>query len=805
MDRLRQDLKHGIRMLRRTPGFTLVALVVFALGIGANAAIFSVVHAVLLQPLPYPDASHLVRVWHTPPQSGFPGVKTFAVSNANYLDWEAQNHVFEKMALIHFANLNWAGDGGEPQAIPAARVTPDFFSVLGASPALGRTLTADDFRPGTEPAIVLGDALWRTRFGSDPRVVGREIRLNDRMVRVVGVMRPADRLPDYASAWVPFVMDAKERAMRVNHNCVTVARLKRGVGLAAAQSEMNVISDRLARQYPEDDAGWGALVVPLREDLVGDVRPLLLVLLGAVGFVLLIACANVGNLMLARTLGRRREIAVRAALGASRPRLLGQLIAESLLLSVAGGALGLALATFGLPSLVALLADRLPRAAEVRLSVPVLAFAAGLSVLTGVLAGIVPAWGAMRADLAHALQQGAARGASEAGRRTRSLLVMAEVALSLVLLTGAGLLVRSLWLLNRVDPGFDPRGVARIAVILPDAPYGDGARRTAFFQALLERLRALPGVEAAGAATNLPLNGGSNFPVAFEGRPAPPVSEQPNVMTEIVAGDYFRTLRIPLKRGRTFDAHDDADAPGVVIVSEAMARRFWPGEDAIGKRLTTAFFPEKTREVVGIVGDVKLRGLEVREPVSAMYMPLAQIPAPGMELAMRTRTPGATLKAAAAAVRALDPAQPIIESGSLEDLVATSLAQQRFGVQLLGGFSLLALVLAAVGIASVLAYSVRRRRREIGIRMALGARTETVLGMIVLQGMRTTLAGVAVGLVGAVALARLLGALLYGVGPADPATLGAVAALLCLVALAACLVPALRAGRIDPLRVLREE
>lgn len=804
MDHLLKDLKHGARMLRRTPGFTLVALAVFALGIGANAAIFSVVHAVLLEPLPYPDASRLVRVWHTPPQSGFPGVRTFAVSNANYLDWEAQNHVFEKMALIRYTSLNWAGDG-EPQAIPAARVTENFFAVLGASPALGRTLTPDDFRPGAEPVIVLGDALWRTRFGADPGAVGREIRLNDRPYRVVGVLRPADRLPDFASAWVPFLMDAKERAVRVNHNCLTVARLKPGVRLAAAQSEMSVISDRLARQYPDDDAGWGALVVPLREDLVGDVRPLLLVLLGAVGFVLLIACANVGNLMLARTLGRRREIAVRAALGASRRRLLGQLIVESLLLSVVGGALGLALATFGLPSLVALLADRLPRAAEVRVSVPVLAFTTAVSALTGLLAGIAPAWGAMRADLAHALQQGAARGTSEAGRRVRSALVVAEVALALVLLTGAGLLVRSLWLLSRVDPGFDPRDVVRMAVILPDARYGDGARRTAFFHALLERVRALPRVEAVGATTSLPLNGASNWPVAFEGRPAPPVSQQPNVMTEVVAGDYFRTLRIPLKRGRAFDAHDDADAPGVVIVSEAMARRFWPGEDAIGKRLTTAFFPEKTREVVGIVGDVKLRGLEVREPVSAMYVPFAQIPAPGMELAIRTQTPGATLKAAAAAARALDPGQPVLESGSLEQIVATSLSQQRFGMQLLGGFAALALVLAAVGIGSVLAYSVRRRRREIGIRIALGARTETVLGMVVLQGMRATLAGVAVGLVGAVALARLLGALLYGVGPADPATLAAVVAVLCLVALAACLVPALRAGRIDPLRVLREE
>jgi predicted permease len=611
-------------------------------------------------------------------------------------------------------------------------------------------------------------------------------------------------MPDFANAWVPLVWEAGERAVRNNHNRMVIARLKPGVSLAQAQSEMSVISERLAGEYPEDDKGWGAVVLPLRDDLVGDVKPLLLVLLGAVGFVLLIACANVANLMLARTLARRKEIAVRGALGASRGRLLAQLLTESLVLSLAGGASGLLLASLGVDAIVALLADQLPRAAEVHVSAPVLLFTLFVSVLTGILSGIAPAWNATNPDIARSLRLGSSRGGSEAGGRTRGLLVISEVALSLVLLIGAGLLIRSLWLLQRVDPGFDPKNLVRAAISLPKAKYGEPERRIAFFRSLIDRVRAIPGVESVAATSDIPLTGTSNWPVAIEGKPTPPVSQQPNVVTEVVAGDYFRTMRIPLLRGRSFSLSDGPDAPPVVIISDSMAKRFWPGEDAIGKRLTSVFAGEKPREVVGIVGDVKLNGLEVREPVPAMYMPFEQNTGPGMELAVRSRVPN-VLAAAIAAVHAVDPDQPILESGTVEQLLRDSLSRQRFAMLLLGGFAALAILLAAVGIYSVLAYGVRRRRREIGIRMALGAQAGAVLRMIVLQGMRTALVGVAIGLAAALALGRVLASLLYGVRASDPATYAAVAALLCAVALAASLLPAMRAARIDPVRTLRDE
>ncbi|HEX4439091.1 MAG TPA: ABC transporter permease [Thermoanaerobaculia bacterium] len=802
MGRLGQDLRHGIRLLARNPGFAVAALLVLALGIGANAAIFSVVNGVLLEPLPYPEPSRLVRVWHTPPPEGFPGLKTFAVSPANYLDWEAQNQVFEKMAIIGFTSLNLTGDRA-PESVRAARVSGDFFAVLGSKPLLGRTLGPGDAENGGR-VIVLGHAFWQSHFGGDPGVVGRDIRLDGEPYRVAGVMGPRERTPDFASAWVPLVWSAKERAVRSNHNRIVIARMKPGVSLAQAQSAMNVVSERLAQQYPEDDKGWGAVVKPLRDDLVGDVKPLLLVLLGAVGFVLLIACANVANLMLARTLARRKEIAVRGALGASRGRLLAQLLTESLVLSLAGGALGLVLASLGVDAIVALLAGQLPGSAEVHLSVPVLLFTLSLSILTGVLSGIAPAWGATRPDIARSLRLGSSRGGSEAGGRTRGLLVVSEVALSLVLLIGAGLLIRSLWLLQRVDPGFDPKNLSRMAIDLPESKYGDPQRRAAFFHALLDKARAVPGVEAAALVSDLPLTGTSNWPVAFEGRPTPPVSQQPNVVTAIVAGDYFRTMRIPILSGRAFSTSDGPDAPGAVVISQSMAQRFWPGEDPIGKRFTTYFASDKPRQVVGIVGDVKLHGLDVREPVPAMYLPLEQVPTSEMELAIRSRVPN-VLTAAIAAVRALDPDQPILESGTVEQLLRDSLSRQRFAMLLLGGFAALAILLAAVGIYSVLAYGVRRRRREIGIRMALGAQTGAVLRMIVLQGMRTALVGVAIGLTAALALGRVLASLLYGVRASDPATFAAVAALLCAVALAASLLPAMRAARIDPIRTLRDE
>jgi predicted permease len=799
-----QDLRRGFRTLVKSPGFSVAAIVVLALGIGANTAIFSVVNGVLLQPLPFPDSARLVRIWHTPPQSGFPGLRTFAVSPANFLDWERQSRSFEGMALIRFTGLNLTG-GASPEALSAAQVTSDFFSVLRARAVLGRTFNKPETEPGAEPTAVLSHDLWKTRFGGDPAIVGRDIRLDDRLYRVIGVMGPRVRLPEFAQLWIPYDWTPEQRAMRGNHNCLVVARLKPGVERGAAQTEMSVISDRLARQYPEEDAGWGALVVPLREDLVADVKPVLLVLLGAVGFVLLIACANIANLVLARTLGRRRELAVRSALGATRGRLVQQLLSETLLLSLAGGALGLFLARFGVDAIVAFLADDLPRSAEVALDARVLAFTFVLAVATGVLAGIVPAWRLTRGDVAGPLRQGAGRtvGEGDPGSRTRGLLVVSEVALSLVLLVGAGLMVRSLWLLQRVDPGFDSRNVVTMHVDLPKSKYAEPARQHAFVAQLLERLRAVPAVEAAGAVSDLPLTGNQNWPIAIEGRPAPPVAEQPNVVTSIVAGDYFRALRIRLVDGRLFTPADTADTPAVILVSESMAKRFWPGESALHKRLTTAFFPGP-REVVGIVADLKQQGLEVREPVSAMYLPESQFPFRGIDLAIRTTSPGVAA-AAVSAVRALDSDLPVLRVGSLEAIRMGSISRQRFGMILLAGFAGLALLLAAVGISSVLAYSVRRRRREIGIRIALGARTSDVLRMVIVQGMRPALLGMAVGVAGALALGRVLSSLIFGIRASDPATFAAVAVLLGAIAVLACFVPARRAAGVSPTVALRDD
>ncbi|HYK41029.1 MAG TPA: ABC transporter permease [Thermoanaerobaculia bacterium] len=804
MKTLLRDLRHGLRLLAKSPGFTAAAVALLALGIGANSAIFSLVNAILVQPLPYPEANRLVRVWHTPPQSSFPGLKTFSVSPANFLDWQAQNHVFEKMGLSHFRSLNLTGDG-RPEAVQTAEVNRDFFDAVGVTPLYGRAFTAEEDAPGGPHVVVLGYQFWQARFGGERSIVGREIRLNDQPYKVIGVMGPRVRVPGFAQAWVPLAWDAKQRAVRGNHNCAVIARLKNGVDVGRAQTEMNLISARLAAQYPEDDAGWGALVLPLQEDLVGDVRPLLLVLLGSVAFVLLIACANVANLVLARTLGRRKEIAIRGALGASRSRLVRQLIAETVLLSLLGGAIGLVLAGLGAGTLTKLLADQIPASTVVQLDVPVLLFTLVICVLTGVLAGIAPAWRLTRADVADSLKQGTGRtDADSGGGKARNFLVVAEVALSLVLLVGAGLLIRSLWMVRQIDPGFDPHDVVKMTVILPKNKYPEPAQKLAFYRQLLDKLRALPGAESVGAASNLPLTNNDNWPVAIEGRPVVPVGQQPNVVSTVIAGDYLKVLRMRVLRGRAFTDADRSDSPGVILISESMAKRFWPGEDPLGKRLVTTFFPDKVREVVGVVNDVKLNGLELKEPVPAMYLPMAQFPYEGMDLAIRSKTSGIAA-GAIAAVRQVDPDQPVLQAGTLEDLLSDSLSQRRFGMTLFAAFAALALLLAAVGIYSVLSYAVRRRGQEIGLRMALGAQASDVLRLIVSQGMRPTLGGVLVGLGGSLALSRVLAGLVFGVSATDPATIAAVAFVLCLVALAACLLPAMRATRMDPLAALRNE
>ena len=814
MTKLLQDLRYGLRVLRKSPGFAAVAMLVLALGIGANTAIFSVVNAVLLRPLPFEDPARIVHVWHVPPPKSFPGITRFSVSTANYIDWRRQNDVFEDMAIYTGSSMNLTG-GDKAESLMAATVAPNFFSVLGVKPLLGRTFLAGEDEPGQNHKVVLTHAFWQSRFGGDRNIVGKQITLDDEPYTVVGVMGPKFMYPMWEEKlWTPLTLSAKERVVRGEHHSIVIARLKRGVDIKQAQTEMSTISDRLARQYPEDDKDWGAVVVPLREDIVGDVRPALLVLLGAVAFVLLIACANVANLLLARALARSKEIAIRTALGASRVRLIQQLMFETILLALGGGVAGLLVAKFGVDLIVHFLAQQLPRATEISLDASVLGFTLAISLLTGIIAGIVPSWKLSKANVNETLKQGLGRAGDSGGNRTRSVLVVCEVALSLVLLAGAGLMIRSLWNLRSTNPGFDARNVLTFSLPIPRTRYKSPTEEINFWNQALARIRALPGVETAAAVDDLPFNGGSHQPIAIEGRPAVAMSEQPEVDVRVISTGYLRAMHIPLVRGRDFNEGDTADKPGAILISEAMAKRFWPNEDALGKRLTMTFAPEKIREVVGIVGDVKLDGLDQAELNSAIYEPLAQISAPpsgewrsfGLDVVVRTTTPPATLVSAVTnSVHEIDPQQAVAHVMTMDQFMAESISPQRFNMLLLATFAGLALVLAAIGIYSVLSYAVRRRVREIGIRMALGAQIRDVLRLVVFEGMKPAVAGMLIGLTGALLLGRVLAKLVFGVKTTDPATFAAVSILLLAVALLATAVPAYRATRVDPMRTLRDE
>jgi len=802
-----QDARYGLRALARTPGFALAAVLTLALGIGANTAIFSVVNTVLLRPLPYEHASSIVKVWHTPPQSSFPGMTRFSLSPANYLDWHRQNTVFEHFAAYHFESYNFA-TAERPEAVMAASVAPEFFSVLRFQPLLGRAFTPQEAEPGNDKVVVLGHRFWQSRLNGSTRALGEKIRLNGESYTVIGVMPAGFRFPDWAELWTPLAWSSKDRAVRDDHNYLSIARLKPDASVAQAQAELSAIAARLEQQYPEANKGWGALVVPLRTDVVGDVQPALLVLLGAVAFVLLIACANVANLVLARTLARRKEIALRAALGASRRRILQQILCETVLLALAGGTLGFFLAFYSVDGIIAFLGDQLPRATEIHIDRWVLAFTGCISILTGIAAGIAPALRLTRVDLNEALKQGMGKtSADSGGTRTRSVLVIAEVAISLVLLIGAGLMIRTLAMLRSVNPGFDPSSVVGMTLATPQTKYATEAQRAAFFDRVLGRVRTLPGVESAAAVSSLPLTGsGSTQPLQIDGRPVVPLSEQPQVAVREITPGYLKTMRIPLVRGRDIDSSDVAGRPNVVLVSQSMAEKFWPNEEVIGRRLTLSFVPGVVREIVGVVGDVKQESLAVLEPSPTIYQPLAQRPSPWMTLVVRTPAEtGSVVRAVAGAIAEVDPEQPILEVKTAGEIVDGSVAQQRFSMLLLAVFAGFALILAGMGIYGVLAYIVRGRVREIGIRIALGAQRADVLWMVLRYGLKLALAGLVIGTVAALGLTRLLTGLLFGVQPADPLTFAAAAGLLCAIALLACYFPARRAMRIDPMAALRFE
>jgi len=814
MRNLWNDLRFGLRILRRNPGFTLAAIVVLALGIGANTAIFSIVNAVLLRPLPYENPSRIMQVWHVPPAKSFPGMTLFSVSAANYLDWQSQNRTFEHLAAYGFASFN-VGGGERPEAIRGATVEPDFFSILGVRPVQGRVFAPDENHPGHGHVIILGNKLWRDQFASDSGIVGRNILLDGETYTVVGVMAPKFKFPDWADFWIPMAWSDQNRAVRGNHNYLAIGQLKPGVSVEQAKADLSTISARLEQQYPEDDKGWGATVIPLREQIVGDVRPALLVLLGAVAFVLLIACANVANLVLAKTLARRKEIAIRTSLGASRAVVLRQILAETLLLSLAGGALGLLLARVGISLIQKFLADRLPPSTEIALDAQVLAFTLFLALFAGILAGLLPSLRFTRTDVNEALKQSQRGSSDSGGGRTRGLLVVAEVALSLVLLIGAGLMIRSLLQLGSVRPGFDANNVLTATLTVPAKKFANPAAQTGFFDQVLRQIRATPGVESAGQIDSLPMDGGgSHQPVAVEGQPVVPMADQPEVDVRMISTGYLQAMRIPLLRGRDLNDSDVVDRSHVVVISDSMAKRFWPNENPLGKHIGLTFFADGPREVVGVVGDVKEDSLDQTRPRETLYWPVNQLTVPasqtwrsfGMSLAVRTSVdPSGLISAVTSAVHQVDPEIPVVSAVTMEGLLSASLSPQRFNVLLLGAFAGLALVLAAVGIYSVLAYTVRRRVREIGIRMALGATDSDVLQMVVADGMKPILLGVGIGLAAALALSRVVASLIFGVRPTDPLTFAGVSVLLVIVGLLATVLPAYRATRIEPIRTLREE
>jgi putative ABC transport system permease protein len=796
------DLRYGSRALLRTPSFALAVIAVLALGIGANTAIFSIVNAVLLRPLPLDEPDRLVRLYHVPPQSTFPGIRRFSVSPANYYDWKRAAQSFEGMAIYRFRQFVLTGTGNA-EAVTAGAVGADFFQVARAQPALGRVFLPEEDVDGHGRVVVLSDGFWKSHFGGSRDVIGKTLSLNGSAYSVVGVMPASFSIASWSVAaqkiWVPLAQTDEQRAVRENHNESVIARLRPGVGVARAQAEMAAISTRLEHDYPQENAGWGATVIPLQELIVGDIRMTLLMLLAAVALVLLIACANVGNLLFARGLGRRKEIAIRSALGAGRGRVFQQLLAEALILAIAGGAAGLLMARASLTAGATLLADQIPRAEEITIDVHVLLFVLGASIVTGIIAGALPALRAGRADLNDALKEGG-RHDGAVGIRTRRLLIVCEVALSVVLLMGAGVMLRSLFALRNVDAGFDPRGVLTMSVSLPRTKYEAAARRSAFFDTAIERIRALPGVESAAIIDDLPLRGGSVQPMVVEGKAELPSRDQPTVAVRKITPGYLQTMKIPLRRGRDITTSD----LDVMLISGNTARLLWGDEDPIGRRVTLPLQSRtQPKTVIGIVGDVKQDELS-QPPMATVYEYTRERESLSASFVIRTSvSPTSLAQSAAGVVRAIDPEQPVENIRTMDELIDTTLTSQRFSALVLGLFAAVALTLASVGIYSVLSYIVRGRSHEIGIRTALGARTADVVRLVVVEGMTPALVGIATGALGALGAARLLERLVFGVSAADPLTLVLVSGTLAFIALLASLVPAYRASRLDPLQVLR--
>jgi len=806
MDKLRQDLAYAVRRLARAPGFTLIAVATLALGIGADSAIFSVVSAVLLRPLPYPEPERLVQVAQT-----WRGKSTEVYSPQNFLDVQTEAGSFESMAAINGGGITLTGSGAALR-VESAEVSASFFDVLRARPSLGRGFEPNENEPGYTKVAVLGHELWRSRFGADPSLVGQTVQLNREPHLVVGVASRGFAFPEGTQIWTPIEYDPRFRSnSRGAWYLGVIARLKPGASVPGAREEVATIGGRLAREYPDENEGVGATVTPLHESLVGRSRPALLVLLGAVGLVLLIACVNVANLLLARMAARETELAVRSALGAGRGRLLRQLLTESVLLAALGGLAGLLLASLLLDSLLALQPEGVARLGEVRIDRAVVAFSAALSLATGLLFGVFPALQVTRATSAQALREAGRGLLSRRGGRLCAGLVVGQMALAMVLLAGAGLLVRSFFGLVRVDPGFRPESALTFRLSLPEQAYASEERRGAFFDDALQRLAGLPGVRSTAAVAGLPL-GGMQFQISFEvtGRPPIPPAQQPSLEVRVATAGYFELMGIPIQRGRSFERTDGSESPQVVLLNESAQRAFFAGEDPLGKRITLGLGREEGKprpggEVVGIVGDVKESSLSEKAPPT-IYLPYAQLSLSSMNVLLRTAVPPRSLAPAAeAAVHRLDPELPVAGMRTLEEVVGRSVSEPRFYTLLLATFAVVALLLAALGIFGVMSFAVVQRHREIGIRVALGAHAADVLRMVLGRAIGLVALGVGGGLLGALALSRTVRSLLFNLSPTDPATLGAVAVLLTLVALLASYLPARRATQVDPLEALRSE
>ena len=796
-----RDFRFSLRSLLKRPGFTAIALLALALGIGANTAIFSLVNAVILQPLPYRDPDRLISVYGTRNRS-----TQGSVGPTDFLDYRSQIKTFEQFAASGSMMLpmNLTGSG-EPERLNASIITGNYFDTFGVRPALGRGFSLENEKTGQDHVTVLSHAFWQTRFGGDPNIVNKTINLDGKAYEVLGVMPAEVVLPQPAQLWVPINFDADpEMKMRNARFLRGIGRLKEGVTLDQAQTDTDLIAAQLEQQYPDSNTGWSLRLIPLREILVGGSRTMLFILFGAVGFVLLIACANVANLLLVRAAARQKEIAMRTALGASRLRIIRQMITESLLLAIFGGALGALLAVAGVKLLVSLGEDNIPRTANVKIDATVLAFTLLISLATGLLFGLAPAIRTMKENLVDALKDGI-RGGSEATvkNRTRSLLVVFESAIAVMLLIAAGLLIRSLVALQNVDPGFDPNNVLTLRVDLPRQKYNTPEKASNFFEQLETRVAGLPGVEAVGLITDLPLSGEArDMPYRVEGRPA--TSDIAFVDFRRVNKNYFSAMRIPLRRGRNFTEQEVRQSDKAIVVSQAFVDSVFPNEEALGKRLIIwSGIRNEPYEIIGIVGDTRYQSLQ-GEPSATMYVPTRELLF--VNLVIRTQgDPLSLVGGVRKEVNALDPDQPIAAIRPMTEWVAMSAAGARYRTTLLGLFALLAMILAATGIYGVMSYSVAQRTQEIGVRMALGARPLDVLKLVVRQGMMLALIGVIVGLAGALALTRVMSSLLFGVTERDPITFVAVAALLIVVAFISCFVPAHRATRVDPLIALRCE